>query len=275
MVPLRSSLWIFAVLVLCSVRISEANIIDCVPPEPAPFIVNLNEPDHTGTVFESRQQMLGLFNRLHDHLDQKRDLEMAGISAMPFRVARCEGRKPKPDGSEFTSALVNRLLNEKVVIEIWGQLGARRSGRGNEPTAQMNYLVLPARRAGKDGRTPVPSLHRFNYPDRDIKSDDYVALISNQDLLAFITAAIGIRAFDNDQFQQAHEALCKASAKLEVISRQLALADNTRAQSGLIDELRAYAVSLARTARLRIGAATGKTVNASVLLQDPASPCGK
>jgi hypothetical protein len=259
---------------LVSAEAAHADIIDCAPPEPAPYIVNLNEPDDGAQIFRSRQQMLAFFNRLHDHLDQKRDLEMAGIAGLPFRVARCEGRKPKPDGSEFTPRLVARLLNEKVVIEVWGQLGARQTGGRKQPTAQMNYLIVPVRHASDDGSTQAPGLHRFNYPDRDIKSDDYVGLISNLDLHAFITAAIGVRAFDNEEFAQAHGFLCRSGAKLGAIKTRLAQSNSTRAQSAVIESLRAYVVDLAGQARKQIGAAVDKPAAASVRLQDPNDPCG-
>jgi hypothetical protein len=268
--------WSWAVLGLAvlSTGSVRATIIDCYPPEPAPFIVFLNELDDSGQVFRSRQQMLAFFNRLHEHLDQKRDAEMAGIAAAPFRVARCEGRKPRIDGSEFTPTLVRSLMDQKVVIEVWGTLGTQQIAGRKQATAQMNYLIVPIRLASDDGRTQTPSLHRFNYPDRDVKSDDYLGLISNLDLQAFIAAAIGVRAFDNDQFAQAHQFLCRSSAQLGAIKARLAQSNTTRAQSVATESLRTYVVELAGKARAQVDSGVDKHTAASVRLQDPNNPCG-
>ena len=232
-----------------------------------------NEPDDGGQIFRSRGQLLVFFNRLWGHLDQKRDAQMAGIDAVPFRVARCEGRKPKLDGSEFTPKLVARLLNEKVVIEVWGQLGTRQVGSRNEPTAQMYYLIVPVRHASNERSTQAQSLHRFNYPDRDIKSDEHVGLISNLDLYAFIVAAIGVRAFEKEAFAQAHEFLCKSNATLGAIKTRLAQSSGTQAQSVDIESLRAYVVDLAGKSRKQIDKAVDKRAAPSVRLQNPNDPC--
>lgn len=254
---------------------AQAKIIDCRAPDAsAPFVVNLNELEYDEELFPSRKAMLSkFFNRLYDQLDQRRDAEMAGIATVPFRVARCEGRTPTFDGSEFTQPLVKRLLDERVVIEVWGQLGSRRVGGRTEPTAQMNYLIVPVRRANDLGTARAPSLHRFNYPDGEIHAADHVGLISNLDLHAFIAAAIGARAFDRDEFARAHEFLCKSSARLSVIKARLARTPSTKAQSDVIENLRVYAVELAGNARKQIGAAVDKPAAASVRLQDPDNPC--
>lgn len=137
----------------------------------------------------------------------------------------------------------------------------------------MNYLIVPLRNANNRGSTRAPSMHRFNYPDGDVRAGDHVALISNLDLHAFIAAAIGARAYERDEFARAHEFLCKASARLGVIKARLASAPASRAQSGVIEELRAYTVELAGAARQRIGSAADSPAAASVRLQDPANPC--
>lgn len=274
MMPIRSYLLISMFIALGTYTAARANIVDCKPPENVPYIANLNELDYDSKVFKSKAEMLTFFNRLYDHLDQKRDREMAGLGTIPFRVARCAGRKPKPDGSDFSAPLVERLLNENVVIEIWGQLADRHLDGRAVPSAQMNYLVLPIRRATDGGSVQVPSHHRFNYPDRGINSKDYVALISNQDLYAFLNAAIGTRLFENDRFVQAIQFLCKAGATLGTIGVQLARIENTKAQSKSINDLRTHVLTLARKARSSVSAVADKQASASARLLELDDPCG-
>lgn len=257
------------VIALLSTAAARAVITDCNPPEPAPFVVNLNELDDDGQIFRSQEQRSVFFQRLWEHLDQKRDAQMAGIVSVPFRVAHCKGRKPKLDGSEFTKDLVKSLLSNQVVIEVWGRLGTRQVGNRKEPTAKMYYLILPVRKASNDRSTQAPSLHRFDYPDRDIKSDEHVGLISNLDLYAFIVAAIGLRAFENEEFAQAHEFLCKSNATLGAIKIRLAQSSGTQAQRVDIESLRAYVVDLAGKSQK----AVDKRVAPSVRLQNPNDPC--
>lgn len=252
---------------------AHAVLADCRPSERAPFIVFLSEPAFTPSAFASRPQMVAFFNRLQEHLDQRRDLEMAELASAPFRVARCEGRVPEIDGKDFTREVVRSLYNRNVVIEIWGALDAdRQNGARVSPRAQINYLLMPLRRAGDEGKATAPSLHRFNYPDQDIVATDFVDLISNGDLHAFVAAAIGMMAFDGDDFARAHQFLCVASPKLARIQRRLAQNPGTRPQAETVASLRGFVLKLAADA---LGQAGTGASPALALLQSPDNPCGE
>lgn len=226
-----------------------AGLRDCQPPEPARFLVFLNEPIFTRAAFAQREEMVRFFDRLQEHLDQRRDLDMAGIAGVPFRVARCLERVPAIDGGDFTPPVVRSLYTRGVVVEIWGSLDAeRRNGRRAHPRAQINYLLVPVRKASDEGTANAPGFHRFHYPDGDIVATDFVDLVSNADLHAFVVTAIGVKAFNGEDYAQAHEMLCKASPQLDRIERRLAKTPATVAQSGNIQRLRAYVGQLAADA---------------------------
>ncbi len=234
-----------AALTFCSPA-SDAALVDCRPPEKARFVVFLSEPEFTQAAFSKREEMLGVFNRLQEHLDQRRDLEMAGIESVEFRVARCEKRVPAIDGQEFTGDVVRSLYSRNVVVEIWGRLDAKRQpGNRVDPSAQMNYLLVPIKHGSVAGSERVPGIHRFNYPDREIVATDFVDLVSNADLHAFVTTGIGVMAFDGEDFALAHEMLCKASGQLARTKQRLSANPSTKAQGESIQQLRAFVGDLA------------------------------
>lgn len=251
---------------------SGATLVDCRPPEPAPFVVFLSEPAEWSTAFASRAEMLRFFNRLHHHLDQRRDTEMAGIDHVNFRVARCESRVPAIDGSEFTENVVRSLYNQSVVVEIWGELELQRVAGSRRPRAQINYLLVPVKRGRIEGSANVPGIHRFDYPDRDIVATDFVDLISNADLHAFVAAAIGITAFDGEKFPLAHEMLCKAGAQLARTERMLGQRPETRAQAAQVRQLGEFVATLASRAIVD-ARKSGSPAPAFATLLDPADPC--
>lgn len=253
------------VLGLCGA--AQATLTDCTPPEKAQYLVFLNEPEFSNPgAFATREQMLRFFDALQEHLDQRRDLEMAGLPVAPFRVARCVGRVPSIDGKDYTREVVRSLYDRSVVIEIWGRLdGETKGDKRVSAKAQMNYLITPVRRAGDDGKATAPSLHRFNYPDGEIVATDFIDLVSNADLMAFVATAIGLMAFDSDDFKSAQQFLCAASPRLERIIKRLEAQPATKAQSDSVRQLRAFALERAGAAVKQLSgtAATAALFNAA------------
>jgi hypothetical protein len=249
-----------------------ATLIECRSPGQTPFVVFLSEPRFTPEAFASRDRMIAFFNRLQEHLDQRRDLEMADLATAPFRVARCEGRLPELDGQDFTREVVRSLYNRSVVIEIWGELDVARGPGGRlAPTAQMNYLIMPIRKAADDSALDVPGLHRFRYPDAEIVATDFLDLVSNGDLHAFVAAGIGVMAFDGSDHVKAHQFLCNAVPRLQRIEQRLAQRPESRAQGQSLQRLRLHLLGLAAqsVARLRTSPSGGLAQ-----LQSESQPCG-
>jgi len=250
-----------------------ASLQDCQPPEAAQYVVFLSEPEFTPEAFESRAKMLFFYNRLQEYLDQHRDLEMAGISHVPFRVARCEGRIPAIDGKDFDRKMVRSLYSRGVVIEIWGMLDARRvNNQRTNLSAQMNYLLVPVKFRALEDSKDLPGIHRFNYPDTEIVATDFIDLISNSDLHAFVAAAIGVMAFEDEEYQTAHEMLCKANPQLGHIQERLSAEPTTQAQSEKIERLRGFLLNLAGEAIVKARNKPG-TIPIFAKLQDEKNPC--
>lgn len=256
---------------------ARASLGECrVPPEPAPYVVFLSEPTFSANAFASRELMLKEFDRLHLYLAQRRDQDMAGLIGIPFKVARCAGRVPAIDGADFTADVVRSLYTRSVVIEVWGFLDrAPRVGGVASPKAQMNYLLMPLSRAHHERGLQVPALHRFDYPDGDIRAADYVGLVSNRDLYAFVASAIGVMAFDGDEFPKAHEYLCAAFGRLGAVRERLVKHPQGRAQAAEVESLRQHVLGLAGKALEQIRkTAPAAGANAAAGLQVLAQPCG-
>jgi len=268
---------LFHILLYTTLAIASAQghaaLQDCQPPEAAQYVVFLSEPEFTPEAFESRAKMLFFYNRLQEYLDQHRDLEMAGISHVPFRVARCEGRIPAIDGKDFDRKMVRSLYSRGVVIEIWGMLDARRvNNQRTNLSAQMNYLLVPVKFRALEDSKDIPGIHRFNYPDTEIVATDFIDLISNSDLHAFVAAAIGVMAFEDEEYQTAHEMLCKANPQLGHIEERLAAEPTTHAQSEKIKKLRGFLLNLAGEAIVKARNKPG-TIPIFAKLQDEKNPC--
>ena len=265
----------FAVLLLSN-AVAQAAMVDCRPPEAARFVVFLSEPQYSPTAFSKREDMLRFFNRLQEYLDQRRDSEMAGIKRIDFRVARCEKRVPAPDGHDFTNDVVRNLYDRGVVVEIWGTLDVKQQGgKPVSPTAQINYLLVPVKRGVVEGSDKVPGIHRFNYPDAEIVATDFVDLISNMDLHAFVATAIGVMAFDGEDFALAHEMLCKAGSQLSRTEKRLALKAETKSQSEGIQQLRVFLRDLAGKAIVEARQKPSAAVPAFARLLEPSNPCSE
>jgi len=268
----RICAWIAGGVCAVAAGMAQAALTDCRPPEKSQYLVFLNEPEYSSPgAFATREQMLRFFDALQEHLDQRRDLEMAGLPVAPFRVARCVGRVPSIDGKDYTRELVRSLYNRSVVIEIWGRLDAdTQGGKRVNARAQINYLLTPLRRASDEGRASVPSLHRFNYPDGEITATDFVDLVSNADLLAFVATGIGMMAFDADDFPVAQQFLCTASPRLERIRKRLEAQPATKAQSDTVRQLRAFVLERAGAAVKQLAASGG---GGAAALLSPGDPC--
>lgn len=256
---------------------ARASLGECRVPEQAPYVVFLSEPTFSADAFASREQMLKEFDRLHLHLAQRRDEDMAGLIGIPFKVARCAGRVPAIDGADFTADVVRSLYTRSVVIEVWGFLDrAPRVGGVASPKAQMNYLLMPLSRAHHERGLQVPALHRFDYPDGDIRAADHVGLVSNRDLYAFVASAIGVMAFDGDEFPKAHEYLCAAFGRLGAVRERLVKQPQGQgqAQAAEVEALRQHVLSLAGKALEQIRKRAPAGANAEAGLQVSAQPCG-
>jgi hypothetical protein len=251
---------------------ASAALIDCKPPQDATYLVFLSEPQFTPRAFPDHNAMLRFFNRLHQHLDERHDREMAGLESVDFRVARCENRVPAIDGADYTDDVVRNLYGRKVVVEIWGELDRKLDANSRrQPTAQMNYLLVPIRRGVIKGSDKVPGVLRFDYPDRQIVATDFVDLVSNADLHAFVASAIGVSAFDNNDFRLAHQMLCRASAQLKRTAERLAAVPTTKVQGDRIRDLHGFLVALARESV--IGGRNVAPPLEFAILQEPANPC--
>lgn len=264
--PSPARLLAFA-LVVAAGGTAHAQLRDCRPAQDAPYFVFLNEPRFTANAFKNRQAMLEVFNRLHQHLDERADREMAGLREVRFHVARCENRIPAVDGADFTDDLVRSLHGRKVVVEIWGTFDRR----GGGPAAQINYLLVPIRHGVVEGSKNVSAMHRFDYPDRQIVASDFVDLVSNADLHAFVASAIGVGAFDNNELALAHQMLCRAVSQLARTADRLAAEPLTQPRSQRIRELNGFLIALAGESIV-----AGRKQNPQpdfAQLQNPENPC--
>ncbi len=201
---------------------------------------------------------------------------MAGIRSIDFKIARCEGRVPKIDGKDFTKAVAESMYADRVVVEIWGLLDKKTVSGSTELEAQMNYLLVPIKGAIVPDSGDVEGIHRFDYPDGDIVATDYVDLVSNTDLHAFVAGAIGLRAFDNEDFPLAHEMFCVSYASLSRTEVRLAASAATQPQSAKIAKLRGFLNKLAGQAieeAKKRAQRRSKSVPIFASLQHPDDPC--
>jgi len=267
--------FICAPILALSVDSANATLANCVPPDQGAYSVFLSEPQYTSAAFEDREDMLKVFDRLQLHLDQRQDEEMAGITSdVNFRVARCENRVPALDGGDFTDDVVRNLYTRAVVVEIWGKLDAKRvNGAPLDPEAQMNYLIVPIKRGSVSGSDPKLGIQRFTYPDGEIFATDFVDLISNMDLHAFVATGIGVTAFDAEEYAVAHQMLCLAHAQLGKTAHRLAATPSTVPQSEKIESLRVFLKSLASRTIVKAKSLSPGNPPTFAILQSPDNPC--
>jgi hypothetical protein len=130
---------------------------------------------------------------------------------------------------------------------------------------------MPIRRAADDGETGVQGLHHFRYPDGDIVATDFLDLVANGDLHAYVASAIGAMAYDGSDYRVAHPLLCAAAARLGRVERRLAARSESQAQSQEVRTLRLHLLTLAAKSVARLQASNSAGL---VGLQSAAQPCG-
>lgn len=264
-----------AVFLTLSIDSANAALANCVPPDQGAYSVFLSEPQYTSDAFKDREDMLKVFDRLQLYLDQRQDEEMAGItSAVNFRVVRCINRVPALDGGDFTEDVVRNLYTRAVVVEIWGKLDSTRvNGAPKDPQAQINYLIVPIKRGSVSGSDPALGIQRFTYPNGEIFATDFVDLISNMDLHAFVATGIGVMAFDAEEYAVAHQMLCLARTQLSKTARRLASTASTAPHSEKIETLRVFLKDLATRTIVKAKSLISGNRPSFAILQSPENPC--
>jgi len=267
----RTELLVLAPLLLLAAAEARAEIVDC-PPAQNSYTVYLSEPRYGNGVFATKEQVRAFLDRLQFELDQDREGQWIRLPTSAVHFVVCASRAPALDGNEFDSRLIDTMHTGRVLLEIWGWLDAERQGGGKpRATAQMNYLLVPARYASDHQEAVVPSLQRLRYPEQGAPpTDDYVQLIGRPlDVDAFVAAAFGLKLLRDRQWEVAFGNLCRANTLLARIQRR----DLKGEAKQQIAELREFMVASARQA-ISGAVADGKyPLGGSLRYQDPQHPC--
>jgi hypothetical protein len=156
------------------------------------------------------------------------------LQGVPFHMIRCSERQPTGEG-EFNPAMLQRMLESKVILEVWGRLDARQDANGVfQPVAELSYLVVPLRTHAQADD------HLGGYYSADyvgvIAQDPDVELVDHaEEVKPFTALGLGLRHLENQDFVQAFTAFCTAHRLLLDIPDTSPVGENLD-----LDKLRAW-----------------------------------
>lgn len=259
--------WLALLLVL-GAGAAQAAIVDC-QPQPGSFTVLLSEP--TGGLLKAAE-LKPYLERLQFELDQNRNAQWINLPDTPVRFVSCPGRAPALDGRDHSPALVDGLHTRRVLLEVWGLLSSEPGPGGTtQPSAQLNYLLVPLQQAANQREAAAGALQRLRYPEAGTApTQDPVQLVArSSDIDAFVASAFGFKLLRERSFDPAHRNLCRADVLLaELAKRPLA----GRAKSEL-EGLRAFVLTSAGRAISEAKADAAYSKTGLLRLRASAKPC--
>ena len=269
-----------AIGVFCTLSfagVARATIVDCSPRKDS-YTVFLSEPTYTPRVFLTKDRMHEFLERLQFELDLGRDGKWVHSPLANVRFVVCRGRSPKLDGQEFVPSLVENMYSERVLIEMWGNLSAKREGDGKDLlTAQINYLLVPMKFASDQHEEAPEALERLKYQtSAEMPGDsaplDFVPLIARPlDVDTFVAAALGFKLLREGHLELGHRNLCRANALLTQMENRNIVPGTLRN----LTALRAFVLRAASRAIEQAQTDPGYSRTGLLRLQDSKQPCGK
>jgi hypothetical protein len=151
---------------------------------------------------------------LRDRLRQKVQFDLANIqleTSPQLLVVPCRERVPQ-DVTDFNPTIVDSLNNQRVLVEIWGQIQAR-TGVSLQ-RAQLNFTLVPV---SHYDRLVVPAGgFTTAYQQRlNGNPDDLVKLFGEfSDLKAYVSIAAGVKSLKEHDYTQAFACFCRAGSLL-------------------------------------------------------------
>src|SRR5262245_52366309 len=128
-----------------------------------------------------------------------------GNLQVPMRPVTCAGRRPSPEGSEFTAALAERLSDARVVVEVWGTLDMHSGTR-----ARIGYVIPPVQRYFAPDE--APAIHLLAYPKTG--AGPVEELENLPELPAFALVGLGTKAARAKNYDVAVWAFTRAEAAI-------------------------------------------------------------
>jgi hypothetical protein len=235
------------------------------------YTVFLSEPAFMPASLNTEATRLQFLKRLQQTLDDAQDRQWIRSPNTDVRFQRCKGRAPDIDGQEFEPSLVESMYNQRVLLEIWGEFDAERTG-GQEPSlkAQINFLLVPIQFAANLNERAPAGMHRLTYPEPSAKpTDDFVQLIARpKDIDAFVAAAFGFKLLREANFLPAHQNLCRANTLLQSIEKRPLAPRSKESVTGL----RTFVLESAKRALARVREQSPGQVGI-LALQSADQPC--
>jgi len=270
--PIQALLIIAVLVVSCLPQgRAVADIQNCPSPPAGTYAVFIDEPAYTSSAFRDRSDVLQFMNNLRWRLDQSFVGAGAGVPHASVRFQICQGRSPSLDGSDFGNpATIETLYNGAIVLEFWGSLDGQSHGDViTNPTAQINYLLVPVQFATDQNEIALSGILGLAYPATHVPpSKNFTELLTrSQNIDALLDGALGYKALREHKFEMAHDSLCQAGLLLGQIEPSL----TTARQKSDTEALRKFVLESA--GRAITGAVRDPHYTGTLKIQNPATPC--
>jgi hypothetical protein len=205
---------------------------------PADYKVVLDDFAYASVLAKNNADLSALRDRLQFNFHGQLDVLKAAAKQLdrnlqvPLRLVFCAGRQPSLNGDEFTSALAERLSDERVVVEMWGTLDLQaNAGATPLPRAMIGYIMPPVQHYLSEDE--APPLHVVAYPKAGAPHS--VEELENlPELSAFALVGLGTKAGRANRYDLAVWAFTRAEAG--IVDAQLA--GNTQRLDALLGYVR-------------------------------------
>jgi hypothetical protein len=123
-------------------------------------------------------------------------------------LINCENRKPSPGGAEFNPQRVRALNDNRVVVELWGNLLVPEADEPDAAHALIGYIIPPVMHYLPGGLT----LGRFSVRYPKSGGDAAVALQKLPEASAFAMVGLGLKAYKAKKYDVATWAFGRSEA---------------------------------------------------------------
>jgi hypothetical protein len=130
--------------------------------------------------------------------------------AIGLGLVNCDNRRPSAGGSEFDGARVRKLNDQRVVVELWGNLLVPAVDEPDAAHALIGYVIPPVMDYLPNGAV----LGRFSVQYPKNGGDPAAALQKLPEASAFAMVGLGLKAFKASKYDLATWAFGRSEASI-------------------------------------------------------------
>lgn len=209
---------------------SQAQTTPCPPTSQTAFSIHLDDVSFSQSACASDAKCKELSARLEFKLRNRLEALFLETPSIPLILTRCVGRNPA-GFSEFDDDFVDKLNDDKVLMELWGYFDAMTDSSGvSRQECRIYHVLIPVQMDQQSGN----DLRGFGFQsvlhaEDSGQTQDLVDLMAGTpELDLFVAMSLGIKKLRNHEYDLAWSQLGEANTRLARCEGSTSLNTSTR-----------------------------------------------